>query len=256
MEQISVLLLSNDAAVVGMTNKIFDDYGFSVNVAQSAPEADALIKRNTFDLAVFDNDVPGAFNLAPQRPTGSTPHVVFGMVSRTQSTALQGKRVHFVVQKPFSADLFLKSLRAAYGVMLREKRAAHRQEVSRPVSSATMLQNGVERSVSRINVLNVSKTGIGLETREMLPQGATLQLSFQLPDLEETIQVSGKIMWSCENGKAGVRFTHVLPADQKRLNEWIDSKLPGDNDFVPRAASPQRIPTTITRSFKKVEAIA
>ena len=113
MEQISVLLLSNDAAVLGMTNKIFDDYGFSVNVVRSVPEANALIKRNTFDLAVYDNDVPGALNLAPQRATGSTPHVVFGMVNRTQSTALQGKRVHFVVQKPFSADLFLKSLRAA-----------------------------------------------------------------------------------------------------------------------------------------------
>src|SRR5258708_5317903 len=94
MEQISVLLLSNDAAVLGMTNKIFDDYGFSVNVVRSVPEANALIKRNTFDLAVYDNDVPGALNLAPQRATGSTPHVVFGMVNRTQSTALQGKRVN------------------------------------------------------------------------------------------------------------------------------------------------------------------
>ena len=253
MEQISVLLLSNDAAVLGMTNKIFDDYGFSVNVARSAPEADALIKRNTFDLAVYDNDVPGALNLAPPRPSGSTPHVVFGMVNRTQSTALQGKRVHFVVQKPFSADLFLKSLRAAYGVMLREKRAAHRQEVGRPASSATILRDGVQRSVSRITVVNVSKTGVGLETREMLPQGATLQLSFQLPDREETVQISGKIVWSCENGKAGVLFTHVLPADQKRLNEWIDSKLPGDNDFVPRAAAPQRYPATTTASFKKAE---
>jgi len=254
MEQISVLLLSNDAAVVGMTNRIFDDYGFAVSAVKSVPEADALIKHNTFDLAVFDNDVPGAFNLAPQKPSGSTPRVVFGMVNRAQGRELQGKRVHFMVQKPFSADLFLKSLRAAYGVMLREKRAAHREEIGRPASSATLVHDGVQRSVARVIVVNVSKTGIGLEAREMLPQGSTLQLSFQLPDTEETVQVSGTIMWTYKNGKAGIRFTHVLPADQKRLHAWIDSKLPGENDFVPRPASQQRSPTTITGSLKKVEA--
>jgi hypothetical protein len=178
------------------------------------------------------------------------------MVGRTQGRELQGKRIHFMVQKPFSADFFLKSLRAAYGVMLREKRAAHRAVVGRPASSATLVQDGVQRSVPRVIVVNVSKTGIGLEAREMLPQGSTLQLSFQLPDTEETVQVSGKIMWACKNGKAGVRFTHVLPADQKRLHAWIDSKLPGENDFVPRPVNQQRNPATVARSPKKVAVIA
>ncbi len=240
MEQISVLLLSTDAAVLGMTNKIFDDYGFSVSAAKSAPEADALIKRTSFDLAVFDNDVPGAFNLAPQKISA-------------QNRDLQGKRVHFVVQKPFSADLFLKSLRAAYGVMLREKRAAHRQEVDRPASSTTLVHEGSQRSLPRVTILNVSKTGIGLDAREMLPQGSTIQLSFQLPETDETVQVSGKIIWTCQNGKAGVRFTHFLPADQKTLHTWIDSKLPGDNDFVPRPGNQPRISSTTTGSFKKAE---
>ncbi len=253
MEQISVLLLSTDAAVLGMTNKIFDDYGFSVSAAKSAPEADALIKRTSFDLAVFDNDVPGAFNLAPQKISGSTPRVVFAMVNRAQNRDMQGKRVHFVVQKPFSADLFLKSLRAAYGVMLREKRAAHRQEVDRPASSTTLVHEGSQRSLPRVTILNVSKTGIGLDAREMLPQDSTIQLSFQLPETDETVQVSGKIIWTCQNGKAGVRFTHLLPADQKTLHTWIDSKLPGDNDFVPRPGNQPRISSTTTGSFKKAE---
>jgi len=245
--------LEEAAAALGMTNKIFDEYGFSVRVVKSVSEADELIKRNSFDLAVFDNDVPGVFSLSPQKPSGSVPRVVFAMVNRAQGMGLQGKRVHFVVQKPFSADLFLKSLRAAYGVILREKRAAYRQEVGSSALATTLMHEGSQRSLSHVTVINVSKSGIGLEAREMLPQGSTLQLSFQLPGTKETVQVAATIIWTCENGKTGARFTHLVPAEQKKLHAWIDSKLPGDNDFMPRPASQQKNFTTMAGSFKNTE---
>src|SRR5713226_3519465 len=112
MEPLSALLLSNDAGVLGLTHKIFDEYGFDVNVVTTASAAGELIQRTFFDLAIYDHDVPGAMDLAGKKFPGS-PRIVFAMVRRDKCLEIHGKRVHFVVQKPFSADFFLKSLRAA-----------------------------------------------------------------------------------------------------------------------------------------------
>jgi hypothetical protein len=233
MEPLSALLLSNDAGVLGMTNKIFDDYGFDVNVVTTATAAEDLIHRNFFDLAIYDNDVPGAMALAREKIPGS-PRVVFAMVRRDKGLEVRGKRVHFVMQKPFSADLFLKSLRAAYGVIAQEKRAAFRLDVQIGAMPVTLLQESGQRSLSNVSVCNLSRTGLGLQTKEMLPQGATLQVSFQLPESADLMNVTGIVMWSRDNGQVGLQMTHIAPAQQKKLYAWIDSKLPPDFDFMPR----------------------
>ncbi len=235
MESLSALLLSNDAGVLGMTNKIFDDYGFDVNVVTTATAAEELVRRNYFDLAIYDNDVPGAMALAREKTPGS-PRVVFAMVRRDQGLEIRGKRAHFVMQKPFSADLFLKSLRAAYGVIAQDKRAAFRHEVRIGTGPVTMVLESGQRSLHNVSVFNLSKTGLGIQTREMLPQGATLQISFQLPESGDPINVTGAIMWSRDNGQAGVNITHILPTQQKKLHAWIESKLPPDFDFMPRSS--------------------
>ncbi|HWX55901.1 MAG TPA: PilZ domain-containing protein [Verrucomicrobiae bacterium] len=239
MENLSALVLSNDAGVVGLTNRVFDDYGFDVNVVHTASAARDLIKRGSVDLAVYDNDVDGAMDLVANKANGN-PRMVFAMVRREKRPDLQGRRIHFVVQKPFTADFFVKSLKAAYGVMLRERRNAFRQKLGVSASSAVVGQDSGQRSLSNVTIANISKTGLRLTAGELLPLGATLQLGFTLPEDGELTVVSGVIVWACDNGGAGIRFNHVAPADQKKLNLWIDSKLPIDSDFVPRSNSPWR----------------
>lgn len=239
METISALLLSSDAGVLGLTNRIFDDYGFEVEVAPDVRTADALLRRRSFDLGVFDNDVPGAVELAGRKNSGN-PRVIFAMVSRENSRDVQGKRVHFVVPKPFSTDFFLRNLKAAYGVMLREKRAAFRQDVRIPATAATLIHDGAQRSLGKVVIVNLSKTGLGLTAGEMVPQGATVQLTFPMPDSGEPLTVSGAVVWVFDSGRAGVRFSQVSPAVQKKLGAWIDSKLPGESEFVPHPGAPAR----------------
>jgi hypothetical protein len=101
-------------------------------------------------------------------------------------------------------------------------------------------QDSGQRSLSNVTIANISKTGLRLTAGELLPLGATLQLGFTLPEDNELTVVSGVIVWAHDKGGAGIRFNHVAPADQKKLNLWIDSKLPVDADFVPRSNSPWR----------------
>src|SRR5689334_9054963 len=114
MEPFSALLLCTDPGPLTITQKILEEYGVSVTVAATAPAAGDLMKNSKFDLAVYDADVQGAMDLAPARQSISAPKMVFVLARSTTLNDLHGKRVHFVVQKPFSSDLFARSLRAAY----------------------------------------------------------------------------------------------------------------------------------------------
>jgi len=236
MEMLSALLVCGDAGTLSVTQKVLEEYGMSVRVAPSAPAADLLMKRTRFDLAVFDSDVPGAMQLAAP-DANHTPKMIFGLVRAFKTDAVVGKRVHFIVQKPFSADILGKSLRAAYGSMLRERRAAFRHPVHITASSCVLLLENGQRNVPNAKILDVSQTGLCLETQETLPQGVVLQISFALPNSKESLQFSGSVMWNQNSGKAGIKFVRVDSAEQIKLNSWLESIGPGDAELVGRGTS-------------------
>jgi CheY-like chemotaxis protein len=233
MEMLSALLLCSEPGTLGVTQKVLEDFGVVVRVAANAPAADQLMKRVRFDLGVLDCDVPGAFQLAGPE-SSHAPKMIFGLVRALKTDGLRGKRIHFVVQKPFSADLFGKSLRAAYGSMLRERRAAFRHPVDIHPSSCLLIQENGQRNVSHTKISDISQTGLCLEAREMLPQGASLQIKFPVPDSKDTVELTGVVMWNQQSGKTGVRFTRVEAGEQKKLNAWLESILPYDAELVTR----------------------
>jgi len=233
MEPLSALLVSDDARVLALANKIFDEYGFEVSAVSTVRAATELIRSGSYDLGIYDNDIPGVFELTGKK-AGANPRVIFAMVGRPTGNDIAGRRVHFIMQKPFNADFFLRSLKAAYGVMLREKRAAFRQDVSIPAISAKLFVDGDnQQSLAGVTILNLSKTGLGMMAGRMLPLGSTVQLSFPMPETHELVNLAGTVMWACDNGRSGIRFNHAPAAEQKKLTSWIESKLPMETELVP-----------------------
>lgn len=226
MEPLSALLLSTDPGARGTTEKVLEEYGVTIKVAGSVAAASQLIKNTKFDLAIYDNDVPGALDLAAGRSPIANPKLVFALVRNTNRSEATGKRVHFVLQKPFTADLFARSLRAAYGTMLRDRRMSFRHPVQiKPVSSILMQKRG-NQALQASTILDLSQTGLCIQTLEILPQGASLEIEFQLPENRGLIHVTGSVMWTRASGRTGVKFVHVPPAEQEILTLWLDSLLP------------------------------
>ncbi len=226
MEPFTALLLSTDPGSRSTTQRILDEYGVSIKVAGSVADASQLIKNTKFDLAIYDNDVPGALDLAAGRSPIANPKMVFALVRNTNRNEAAGKRVHFVVQKPFTAGLFARSLRAAYGTMLRDRRISFRHPVQIKPASAVLVQERGNQTLQACTILDLSQTGLCIQTLEILPQGASLEIEFQLPENRGLIHISGSVMWTRASGRTGVKFVHVSAAEQKMLTLWLDSLLP------------------------------
>src|SRR3979409_781790 len=99
MAQFSALVSCNDPSMVGMAHKALEEQGMAVRVAQTASVADQLLQKNRYDLALLDNDVPGAIQLASDEGHGKFPKMVFAMAQRATAVEMYGRRVHFIVQK-------------------------------------------------------------------------------------------------------------------------------------------------------------
>jgi hypothetical protein len=60
----------------------------------------------------------------------------------------------------------------------------------------------------------------------MLPQMACIQLSFLLPESGVRVRITGTVMWTHTSGHGGIQFRQLEFEEQRKLEEWLDSKFP------------------------------
>ncbi|HEY6351448.1 MAG TPA: response regulator [Candidatus Angelobacter sp.] len=236
MQSLSALLLCTDDSARLLAEKVLDDYNFKVSFAGSLSYARELIKRNKFDLAFYDADIPGAIDLAGLGTLESFPRVVFVMLRSVSGDVVLGKRIHMLLPKPFTANLLVKTLKAAYGLILNEKRTSLRHIVKISALSTVLIQDQGKRSLKPAKILNVSQSGLCIEADQMLPQGTVLRVEFRIPESNNVIQSVGTVMWAHESGKAGIKFTALSPSHRKALCIWLDSLMPWDPELRPKVA--------------------
>lgn len=224
MDTFSAVVISNDPVARGVVEKVLEDHGFEIDTFDVVEGVDRVLRSKRFDLAVYDNDVAGALQLAAGK-SSHLPKMVFALVRRGTVADVHGKRVHFMVQKPFTADLFLKSLRAAFGSMLRQKRQSFRHSVQIFPSSCVFFGDNGPQNLRKPTMINISETGMCLQLNELLTQGAKVQVAFEIPEGGQTVSVGGPVMWVRASGRTGVRFTEVKPEDQKLLSAWLSKRL-------------------------------
>jgi hypothetical protein len=73
--------------------------------------------------------------------------------------------------------------------------------------------------------INLSQTGMALECAAPLAAGETVQLEFQLLGSDDKLSCKAQIIWTAEQGKVGVTFTHMKSSDKQHLTAWIEQEF-------------------------------
>ena len=124
------------------------------------------------------------------------------------------------MDKPLAGVRLIRTLRAAYGIMLKERMRYFRHSVE---LEATLVDSTQQRF--RAQISNISQTGLALVSTAQLVTRDLVQLQFCLPGDNRMFSCKAQIIWTADSGKAGLTFTHVEPASTARLTEWIESKF-------------------------------
>jgi hypothetical protein len=154
-----------------------------------------------------------------------------------------GLGANFVLYRPLSSERTRLSLRAACGLLRRERRRAPRARLN---STASVAYPGTPE----INAVltDLSDGGTSLQTAKPLPSAAKVYFEFSLPGQRERVRLSGEVAWQDSTGRTGIRFLDVPQSSRRLMQSWLQQNAVATPTATPASQSPvtpsQEIPAT------------
>jgi hypothetical protein len=219
-----------------MVKRVLEGFGINVYSAGSVMEADQFLRNTRLDVVLCDFDVPHAAQLALLQPSTHWRGVCVGLMPSARLDQSSHKRVQLRLPKPVSVDMLVRSLKASYTSMARQRIANYRHNVPVRVAAGTLNHRGRQHTLHQVNVLNLSQTGLCLHAAEPLPHGASLTMSLVLPDGSSSLHASGNVVWSHASGRSGIAFERSECPEMKRLQQRLNAWLPRELGIVARLA--------------------
>ncbi|HEY4762983.1 MAG TPA: EAL domain-containing protein [Candidatus Sulfotelmatobacter sp.] len=236
------LLVSADPVTIQQFSLALRELSILPDACQDAASAALLLKQRKFDAVIVDLQLGGQsghiLDQARLSPSNGTA-VTFGIEdigdNDAEVTSALRKKSQFVFERPLSAQSIHRTLKPAYGLILRERRRYFRYPVSVPV---------IVRSEGRqevwCNSVNISDGGMALSTPVPLRPGENVRVQFTLPDHTGPFFAESTICWS-KTGHLGVRFLFISDQRESELQVWLSQKLE------------ETLPQGVAGQFRKAE---
>ena len=221
---LKALLLTRDQEVLRVIRRVLETVTIDMETVTSTDAARQTISCRKFDAVLIDcDDVQAGCEVIKElrRGKSNSKSIVFAITNRV--TSVKGAfelGANFVLDKPVSPDRATRSLRAAHGLILRERRRYHRHAVSATVH----VTYGSVRNVP-IPLTNISEGGIALGTKRTSEMTGPVQLRLELPGLNRVLEAKGEFVWANDAGRVGVRFTNINPLVKSELDTWLSRQL-------------------------------
>jgi CheY-like chemotaxis protein len=233
------LLASADPVTIQQFRHALREFSIPSEVCREVPAAVCLLNRRKFDSVIVDlqlGELSGLILDEVHLSSSNRTAVTFVITSTDAEGTAFRKRSEFVFERPLSTQSIRRTLKPAYGLILREQRRYFRYQMSIPV---TILRQSMPK-VSCYSV-NISEGGMAVSTFILLGAGERVEVQFTLPDHEAPFLTESTICWR-KAGHLGVRFVSLTQERQSVLQDWLSQKLE------------DTLPESVAGKFRKAEA--
>src|SRR5579863_569142 len=227
----TALVISDDETTVQQLTAGMQQFAISAEVCQDAGFALQSLNRRHYEAVVVDlkmyqsKEIMERVRLSPSNQTATT----FAITDGPASVSGFSTGANFVLERPLSQETLSRSLRAAYGIIMRERRRYFRCPLTTPV--AVRNQEGQE---IQCETINISESGIAIRIPVTVKAGTEVAVRFNLPDNQTRFVIQSKICWSDPTGRTGLQFLN-LPLPQKtELQGWLSRRL---EEVLPEAVA-------------------
>jgi len=219
----SVLLVCSDAGTIKLVSACVQQLAMFPEVYVEAGAALSVLNRRKYEAVIVDlqlgdqaKTVLEKVRLSPSNRTA----VLFAISDSDGDTAGAFKQgSNFVMRRPLSPDSVERSLKVAYGMIVRERRRYFRC----PVETVAAIHSA-DLPVVYGRTLNVSEGGIAINTSLTLKPGAPVKLQFTLPGHAQPFQTEATVCW-CKDSYLGFQFTSLSAQLTSSLQEWLARRL-------------------------------
>jgi CheY-like chemotaxis protein len=179
-----------------------------------------LLESQHFDAIVLDYHAdPGSeeFMARLRRSAKNRATMLIAVVdSEFNARPLFGQGANFVLYRPLTSERTRISLRAARGVMRRERRRAPRTPVH---STANVAYAGAPETNAVLT--DLSDGGTSLKTVIQIPAACKIYFEFALPGQQQLVRLSGEVAWQDASGRTGIRFLDVPQTSRRLMQAWL-----------------------------------
>ena len=226
---------------------VLSELGMTVDHTPSISRGFELVESQRFDAIVFDYraDQSSEEFLARLRQSAKNRSclLIAVVAGGFNARPVFGLGANFVLYRPLSSERTRLSLRAACGLLRRERRRAPRARLN---STASVAYPGTPE----INAVltDLSDGGTSLQTANPLPSAAKVYFEFSLPGQRERVRLSGEVAWQDSTGRTGIRFLDVPQSSRRLMQSWLQQNAVATPTATPASQSPvtpsQEIPAT------------
>jgi response regulator RpfG family c-di-GMP phosphodiesterase len=213
---LEALVISADPAIVEPVSQSLLRAEIRPAIFRETRTATECLFRKKVDAIVIDLHVDGA--LALLKELANTPSnsriPAFAVVNNSFRDAFG--LAHFTLEAPIDQAAFVRALRKAYPVMLRDRYHYRRHAVELAV---TVTRESGEKA-DGVSV-NISEGGMALQCDLPIKKEETLQLEFSLPQKLGHVKCRGEVVWSGAEHLIGLKFLSLKPVLQKALSFWL-----------------------------------
>jgi len=209
-----------DEESAGLLTLILSELGMAVEHTPSISRGLELLETEHYDGIVLDYRADQAseeFLSSLRRSVKNHASVLIAVVdSEFNARPVFGLGANFVLYRPLSSERTRISLRAAHGLMRRERRRSPRAPVKSTVSVA---YPGAPESSATLS--DLSDSGTLLQTSNRLPSTCKVYFEFALPGQPQLVRLSGEVAWQDSSGRTGIRFLDVPQASRRVIQTWL-----------------------------------
>jgi len=220
---LQALLLSRDQDVVRTMRRAFETVSVGVSVVTASDQALESVGKQKFDAVLVDiDDVHDGANVIPRLRAGKSNQrsIVFAITNGITSVkAAFEMGSNFVLDKPVSFERAARSLRAAHGLILRERRRYFRVPVS--LSAEVSFGNAnVQGSVT-----NISEGGLSLKLERHAGAQGVVTIRLTLPRTTRMLELKGEFIAANRGANLGVKFHNLPPEIKSQLDRWLNQHI-------------------------------
>jgi hypothetical protein len=217
------LLLSSDEKTVRILRRVLSDLEISVEHCSGADEAIRKITRERYEAIIVDGaNAEEASDVLRGAKAAPVNRRALQIVLVEAEVGLKGgfeMGAHFVLHKPFAVERAKASFRAVRALMKRERRLQMRVPVQIPVNC-----NG--NGHYKAKTIDLCEGGMAIQFTGRVAKEPSLRFSFELPGMNQTLEIQGELAWGSGGDQAGVRFKDATDEQRCALRMWLSRQLP------------------------------
>ena len=230
---VRVLLVSGDIQTIDTLCEFMGKMAMHVEVCSDFASATRKLCHSKFEALIVDfKERAEALELLKKsrQMTSHKASIVLAILnSNDEMPGAFRAGASFVLVKPLSPTVLMRTLRVSYPLMVSEKRRHFRCPVKIPVYVSIS-----SRPEFMATSVNISEVGIALSNTAGLQVGDRVALRLSLPHTQAAAKIGAEVCWCDPAGFSGMEFVQVPASVKEQLGSWLSARL---NEYLSEEAA-------------------